>query len=418
MKLNVFLLDNLVGYLYTTADRGIVFSYDEKYLSTGKVPLSLSLPLQQKEFSQKECLPYFSGLLPEGTVKSRISQYLQISESSTMKFLQFLGGECSGTVSFIDSNESEFRPKNTFQLSDENYIPLTDEGLLKIVKESKNKPMLLGSKDLRLSLAGAQEKISLAYYDESWHIPKNGAPSTHILKPTREGELNSIAYNEFFCMNLADLMGLPVPKTSILDLCESQIFVCERYDRKFDAENKIILRIHQEDFCQALGIMNDIKYQADGGPSYKNCLDLITNKFSDKIVHINIFLKAILFNYLIGNCDSHGKNFSLLFDGSKIVLSPFYDLLSTTVYNSLTKKMAMKLGSNYEIEKISRSDFFKQAEIFEIKNRFWVDVIDEFSKKIFLSFDKVASKKEFAQKDELLETLYSQIKSRIEKINL
>ena len=80
--------------------------------------------------------------------------------------------------------------------------------------------------------------------------------------------------------------------------------------------------------------------------------------------------------------------------------------------------MAMKLGSNYEIEKISRSDFFKQAEIFEIKNRFWVDVIDEFSKKIFLSFDKVASKKEFAQKDELLETLYSQIKSRIEKINL
>ena len=146
----------------------------------------------------------------------------------------------------------------------------------------------LGSKDLRLSLAGAQEKISLAYYDESWHIPKNGAPSTHILKPTREGELNSIAYNEFFCMNLADLMGLPVPKTSILDLCESQIFVCERYDRKFDAENKIILRIHQEDFCQALGIMNDIKYQADGGPSYKNCLDLITNKFSDKIVHINM----------------------------------------------------------------------------------------------------------------------------------
>ena len=281
------------------------------------------------------------------------------------------------------------------------------------IKESKNKPMLLGSKDLRLSLAGAQEKISLAYFNDTWHLPKNGAPSTHILKPTRSGELSTIAQNEFFCMNLAEKLNLPVPKTQILELDDLSVFVCQRYDRKFDSEKPSIQRIHQEDFCQALGNMNDIKYQADGGPSFKDCFNLIQEKFSDKLEQINIFLKSILFNYLIGNCDSHGKNFSLIYENSKIKLSPLYDLVSTTVYPSLTTKMAMKLGSNYEIEKISPTDFFKQAELFEIKNRFWLSAIEDFSKNLIPAFTEISNMQEFSKCNELIELLYKQINSRL-----
>ena len=413
MKLNVFLFNTLAGYLFSTADRGVVFAYDENYVNNNGMPLSLSLPLQKEEFSQKKCMPYFSGLLPEGSIRNRISEYLHISESSTIKFLQALGGECSGTVSFYNSEEETNFPENKWHLSEENYIPFSMDKLNSFIKESKNKPMLLGSKDLRLSLAGAQEKISLAYFNDTWHLPKNGAPSTHILKPTRSGELSTIAQNEFFCMNLAEKLNLPVPKTQILELDDLSVFVCQRYDRKFDSEKPSIQRIHQEDFCQALGIMNDIKYQADGGPSFKDCFNLIQEKFSDKLEQINIFLKSILFNYLIGNCDSHGKNFSLIYENSKIKLSPLYDLVSTTVYPSLTTKMAMKLGSNYEIEKINRTDFFKQAELFEIKNRFWLSAIEDFSKNLIPAFTEISNMQEFSKCNELIELLYKQINSRL-----
>ena len=413
MKLNVFLFNTLAGYLFSTADRGVVFAYDENYVNNDGMPLSLSLPLQKEEFSQKKCMPYFSGLLPEGSIRNRISEYLHISESSTIKFLQALGGECSGTVSFYNSEEETNFPENKWHLSEENYIPFSMDKLNSFIKESKNKPMLLGSKDLRLSLAGAQEKISLAYFNDTWHLPKNGAPSTHILKPTRSGELSTIAQNEFFCMNLAEKLNLPVPKTQILELDDLSVFVCQRYDRKFDSEKPSIQRIHQEDFCQALGIMNDIKYQADGGPSFKDCFNLIQEKFSDKLEQINIFLKSILFNYLIGNCDSHGKNFSLIYENSKIKLSPLYDLVSTTVYPSLTTKMAMKLGSNYEIEKISPTDFFKQAELFEIKNRFWLSAIEDFSKNLIPAFTEISNMQEFSKCNELIELLHKQINSRL-----
>ena len=413
MKLNVFLFNTLAGYLFSTADRGVVFAYDENYVNNNGMPLSLSLPLQKEEFSQKKCMPYFSGLLPEGSIRNRISEYLHISESSTIKFLQALGGECSGTVSFYNSEEETNFPENKWHLSEENYIPFSMDKLNSFIKESKNKPMLLGSKDLRLSLAGAQEKISLAYFNDTWHLPKNGAPSTHILKPTRSGELSTIAQNEFFCMNLAEKLNLPVPKTQILELDDLSVFVCQRYDRKFDSEKPSIQRIHQEDFCQALGIMNDIKYQADGGPSFKDCFNLIQEKFSDKLEQINIFLKSILFNYLIGNCDSHGKNFSLIYENSEIKLSPLYDLVSTTVYPSLTTKMAMKLGSNYEIEKINRTDFFKQAELFEIKNRFWLSAIEDFSKNLIPAFTEISNMQEFSKCNELIELLHKQINSRL-----
>lgn len=232
MKLKVFLFDKLAGYLFSTPNRGVVFAYDEEYVKENGPSLSLSLPLGSKEFSQKECIPYFSGLLPEGSMKRRISEYLHISESSTIKFLQVLGGECSGTVSFYPDEENEIKTRFQWQLSEDNYIPLSLSDLETFIQESKNKPMLLGSKDLRLSLAGAQEKISLAYFNEIWHLPRDGA---------------------------------------------------------LNKENNLIQRIHQEDFCQAMGIMNDIKYQADGGPSLKSCYNLIKDNFSDSIKHINIF---------------------------------------------------------------------------------------------------------------------------------
>ena len=131
---------------------------------------------------------------------------------------------------------------------------------------------------------------------------------------------------------------------------------------------------------------------------------------------MNVLLRTMLFNYIIGNCDAHGKNFSLVHANSEILLSPLYDLVSTTVYPSLTTKMAMKLGSNYQIEKITKSDFLKQAEILEIKNRFWISLIEEYSKKLIPAFEDVSKLNEFSKSSELLEIMYEQIKIRLKRI--
>lgn len=420
MKLNVFLFDRLVGIIKTTSDRGIVFSYDLKYLNQENIPLSLSLPLQEKEFTQKECLPYFIGLLPEGNVKQRIAQELHVSELSTVKLLDALGGECAGTVSFFSSdNQNENAKKNKWELDQSNYTQISENEIYEMIKNIQARPLLYSRNELRLSLAGAQEKIPLAFFDNTWHLPKNGAPSTHILKPTKTGSLSSISTNEFVCMQLAKNLEIDVPETKLKNIGGISVFICKRYDRQLNPEIKVIERLHQEDFCQALGIMSDNKYQVDGGPSYTECLNLIQDHFTNPIQDSAKFLKSILFNYLIGNCDAHAKNYSVITTPEKkIFLAPFYDLVSTKIYSSLTNKMAMKLGNKYEIEDISRRDFTRQAELCGIKPRFWNDIIESFSSQIDNAFQKVASLSELKEYDVLLQLIRNQIFERMSKIIL
>ena len=132
MKLAVYLGENLAGHLTSTADKGVVFSYDPIYLKAGHPPISLSLPLSADEFSQKECLPFFEGLLPEGDVKRRISDYLHISETSTLKLLQELGGECAGLVSILPESD-ENKTKNVYDFSSLNYEPLSEKKLAEYI---------------------------------------------------------------------------------------------------------------------------------------------------------------------------------------------------------------------------------------------------------------------------------------------
>lgn len=419
MELNVYLFDSLAGILKTTSDRGTVFTYDSKYLDGKNIPLSISLPLREKEFTQKECIPYFVGLLPEGTVKQRIAQDLHVSELSTVKLLVALGGECAGTVSFYSSENQNIKiKKNNWVLNDKNYKEITDQEIFELIQNISERPLLYSSKELRLSLAGAQEKISLAFFNNKWHLPINGAPSTHILKPTRARNLSTIAANEFICMQLANNMKMQVPQTQLIYIEDIPVFVCERYDRKLNIDENKIERIHQEDFCQALSVMSDNKYQADGGPSYADCLNLIQNHFSNPLQDSSKFLKSILFNYLIGNCDAHAKNYSLITTEGKIYLSPLYDLVSTSIYKSLTHKMAMNVGTEYDIEKIRRSDFIKQAESCGIKPRFWQNAIEEFNEQFDSAFQTVSSMPEAREYDVLLEKIRNQIKSRMNMIKV
>lgn len=386
MKLAVYLGENLAGHLTSTADKGVVFSYNPIYLKADHPPISLSLPLSADEFSQKECLPFFEGLLPEGDVKKRISDYLHISETSTLKLLQELGGECAGLVSILPESE-ENKTKNVYDFSFLNYEPLSEKKLAEYIVNINTRPLLKAKEKLRLSLAGAQEKLPLTYVDGKYYLPKNGAPSTHIVKPTGNGNLSSLAANEYICTKLAEYCGLPTSKTVLKRIGYVEFLLISRYDRVCDGNH--FSRIHQEDMCQALGILSDRKYQNDGGPSIADVYKLIKENTTIPLLETRNFLRYVVFNLVIGNCDAHGKNYSLLFHNGAVRLAPIYDAVCTIVYPNLTRKFSMKIGKHYEIKKINQDDFGVLAEEIGLKSKTVLDCYSDIAENVAKAFDKL-----------------------------
>lgn len=408
MKLNVFLGNEKAGTLESTENRGVVFVYDKNYLlNKNALPLSASLPLQSDEFSQKQCIPFFSGLLPEEDSRKKIADYLHISETSTLKLLEALGGECAGLISILPEDET-FSLQTSFSLDSENYELLDDNRLSDFIEKMNTRPLIKADDKLRLSLAGAQEKLALAKINEKWYLPLNGAPSTHILKPTRTGLLSSLAQNEYICMKLAKVFGLSVPEVDLLSIAGKDVFVVERYDRIKTADS--IKRLHQEDFCQALGIVTSSKYQNDGGPGIADIFNTISKVCTVPAIESQKFLRYVIFNYMIGNCDSHGKNYSLLYKDSRVELSPLYDAVSTIIYPGLTDKLSMKIGNHYEIQKIGKEDFSLLAEKLNIKNSVFLKIFDDFWKKYISAFEELRSDEKVSC--DVLDLIFSVVDSK------
>ena len=395
MKLNVFFGNKKAGSLESTENRGLIFVYDENYLNDkNSVPLSASLSLQREEFSQKQCIPFFSGLLPEEDSRKKIADYLHISETSTLKLLEALGGECAGLISILSEDDS-LSKDTSYKLDSKNYEPLDENRLSEFIEKMNTRPLIKADDKLRLSLAGAQEKLALAKINGEWYLPLNGAPSTHILKPTRTGSLSSLAQNEYICMKLAKSFGLTVPDVDLLKIAGKDIFVVERYDRIKETDS--IQRLHQEDFCQALGIMSTSKYQNDGGPGIADIFKTILKVCTVPALESQKFLRYVLFNYLMGNCDSHGKNYSLIYKNNRVELSPLYDVVSTIIYPGLTEKLSMKIGKHYEIQKVTQEDFSLLAESLNIKYSVLSNIFNDFAKKYINAFDELKNDKKISR---------------------
>lgn len=408
MKLNVFFGNKKTGSLESTENRGVIFVYDENYLNDkNSVPLSASLPLQREEFPQKQCIPFFSGLLPEEDSRKKIADYLHISETSTLKLLEALGGECAGLISILSEDDS-FSKDTSYKLDSKNYEPLDDNRLSEFIEKMNTRPLIKADDKLRLSLAGAQEKLALAKINGEWYLPLKGAPSTHILKPARTGSLSSLAQNEYICMKLAKSFGLPVPDVDLLKIAEKDIFVVERYDRIKEADS--IQRLHQEDFCQALGIMSTSKYQNDGGPGIADIFKTISKVCTVPALESQKFLKYVLFNYVMGNCDSHGKNYSLLYKNNRVELSPLYDVVSTIIYSGLTEKLSMKIGKHYEIQKVTQEDFSLLAESLNIKYSVLSKIFDDFAKKYIPAFEELKDDEKISR--DIVNSILQVVKSR------
>jgi len=349
--LNVYWAQQKVGRLWLTDKRVFIFQYDSDWVSSPEaLPISLRLPLQTEPFETDVSKPFFINLLPEANIRDMIAKKIGVSKTNDFKLLEELGGECAGALSLLPDGLSPDK--------DGSYEELSEEDLDQMIEEMPQKPLIAAKEGLRLSLAGAQHKVPVYMKDGSIFLPRGALSSSHILKPAIPNFKDTVE-NEAFCMMLARECALPVPKVDIRE-GKNRALLVERYDRTLVADSPI--RLHQEDFCQALGYSYDQKYESDGGPGLKECFTLLEERSSQPIIDKRDLLRWVVFNYLIGNCDSHAKNVSVLITRDGIRLAPFYDLMSTVVYPDLAKKLAMKVGGEDRPDWIMKRHWERLAE--------------------------------------------------------
>lgn len=353
-ELAVWLFADKVGTLSIVGGR-LGFQYRTQWLDQPNVvAVSYSLPLQADPFDDHQCRPFFAGLLPEGNLRRLIARQCQVSGQNDFALLNAIGGECAGAITFtpIDSHPPEMNQGDVEWLDEPQLLALLDE--------LPRRPMLAGRDGMRLSLAGAQDKLPVVFDGRQIGLPKNGQPSSHILKPPIQAVEASVL-NEGFCMALADAMQLETAQVQTCSVADRQVLLVARYDRRFDANGQSA-RVHQEDFCQALGVVPEMKYQNEGGPDLKACFELLRQATRPSAPQILRFLDYVVFNALIGNHDAHAKNFALLYANAMPTLAPLYDVLCTAVYPNLTPKMAMKVGSKYKFAEVQARHWEQFAE--------------------------------------------------------
>ena len=294
---------NLLDVYFHNKKVGILKEHNSrlsfKYLDDATEAIAHQLPLQKEAFGDKETRSFFSNLLPEGDVVKKIAQIKQVSLNNPFALLRELGGECAGAVSLY--------PQDMTPIFDDTLNEISEEELATLLNKLSQTPLLTGE-GIRLSLAGAQEKLALTIFpdDDKYYKPSDKYISTWILKPENRN-FPDLIYNEYFCMKLAGLMGLNVATSKIKKFGSVTAYMTKRFDRQ-----NTIQRIQQEDFCQGLGLSNKKYQRTEGGPSLKQCFQFIHNNLANKAKDELHFLKSIVFNFLIGNSDAHGKNFSYL----------------------------------------------------------------------------------------------------------
>lgn len=353
-ELEVWLFADHAGTLSLQEGR-LSFRYRENWLNRpGTVALSCSLPLQSDAFDDTHTRPFFAGLLPEGHLRRLIAQQFQVSGQNDFALLDHIGGECAGAITFLPPGIPPSPP------GDEHVQWLSDNELTIILDELPRRPMMAGKDGLRLSLAGVQDKLPVVFDGQRIGLPQGEQPSTHILKPLIHGVEDSVT-NEGFCLALARAMKLPAAQAQILDIAGRRFLLVARYDRQTGTQGRVA-RLHQEDFCQALGVVPEMKYQNEGGPDFAACFSLLRHVTRPSAPQVLRLLDYVVFNALIGNHDAHAKNFSLLYTGEFPVLAPLYDTLSTAIYQNLTPKMAMKIGSKYKFSEVQARHWDQFAE--------------------------------------------------------
>jgi len=344
-----------VGTLTRTANGRLEFSYDKSWLeSTTGRPLSLSMPLTEQSYADDRVENYFDNLLPDSQpIRNRIQRCFGVPSNNGFDLLWHIGRDCVGAVQLIPEDQQVDVQKIEAEL-------LSDADIAAILKNYRSMPLgMREDRGFRISVAGAQEKTALLKIDDQWHLPLGTTPTSHIFKlPIGQIEhsgmdLSDSVENEWLCHVILKAFGLPVANAEMHNFEETKALVIERFDRRWAKDRSWLIRLPQEDMCQALNVPPVLKYESDGGPGFSLIMELLLGS-SDSLTDRRLFMTANLIFWLLGGIDGHAKNFSIfLLPGGAFRLTPLYDVISAfplTAKQQLEQhrlKMAMALmGKN------------------------------------------------------------------------
>ncbi len=410
--LTVWWSGEIVGYLALNEYGEPEFAYASDWLAKdGACPVSVSLPLQADSFDRRTTLPFFEGLLPEASQREAVAKALGVSKRNEFRLLEKLGGEVAGAIEIWPDGVAPSERESHADLKS-----LDDDELVELIGRLPARPMLAGGEGgLRLSLAGAQSKLPIILVGDRIALPAAGQPTTHILKP-EIARFRGTAENEAFCMKLAASIGLDVAPVEYRTLGETRFILVERYDRSAGVDGTTI-RLHQEDFCQALRFTSARKYASDGGPVFRDCFALLRRVSTRPAAETLKLLDAAIFNAIIGNADAHAKNFSLLYRPRQVEMAPLYDLLSTVQYPDLSQRFAMRIGGRRTLEEINPSDWTKFAGEIEMRPPFVRKRVQDTSAAILAHADNTLEDPAFAGDREMLASACADaIKDRATKV--
>ena len=382
--LNVWNDQRLVGYLWRNPQGLIGFRYDEHWLSNSGFAISQTLPLRQNEYSPQDFYAhrFFANLLPEAGARDHIVRDLKIPNTD-FDLLRAIGGECAGALSIL---QAEYQPA-----LESGYHKVSEKQLANLVKR-RGQVTTWGIDDRpRLSLAGAQDKCPFLLRDGSFWLPQKESPSSHILK-FEVSEYRHLPAYETFTTMMASAIGLPTVNIQLHCIADTHYALIERYDRiKLDSGQ--FARLHQEDFCQALGLGHEYKYQEHGGPSFTDCYRLVRDISSDPANDLQQLLRWQIFNVLAGNSDGHAKNLSLLYlpDG-ETRLAPFYDLVCTRAIERIDYRLAFSVGDERNPSQISPRDWDDMARQCEIRPKFLQGLVQDVAGKLNAQLTPVKAK--------------------------
>jgi len=323
-----------VGELTKQANGAHTFRYDEKWIQNPLArPLSLSLPVQLGLMTSDAVFNYFDNLLPDSPgVRDRIVKRYQAKSKQPFDLLAEIGRDSVGAVTLLPPEEDANGQTLAWDRLDASRL----ENVLTAYQADIPLGMIEGEDDFRISVAGAQEKTALLKVDDGWCIPKGTTPTTHIIKlpigeikqPNATLDLRESVDNEYFCLALAKALNFEVPDAGIIRTGKVRALAVERFDRRWARNKTVLLRLPQEDFCQAFGLPSSLKYESDGGPDIARIKKFLLG--SRKALDDRYdFMRLQVFQWLTGATDGHAKNYSLFIHaGGSYQLTPFYDIIS------------------------------------------------------------------------------------------
>jgi serine/threonine-protein kinase HipA len=361
-----------IGQVERDRQNQLRFTYFDAWRQfNGAGPLSLSMPLASAQHPHESITPYMWGLLPDNEqTLERWAHRFGVSARNAFALLSHVGEDCAGAVQFVKVERRDALAEGS-AFSSVQWLDAADIAQrLKRLRQDRTAwrlPQDVG----QFSLAGAQPKTALLFHEGRWGVPSGRVPTTHILKPP-SADFEGMNENEYFCMTLARRVHLPTARVEVHRFDSEMALVIERWDRVVSASgaesatSQPILRLHQEDMCQALAVHPAFKYQNEGGPGPETIVSLLRTHSSQPAEDVGTFVDVLAFNWLIAGTDAHAKNYSILHGGAgRVRLAPFYDLLSALPYDDMDPrriKMAMKIGGKYRMRDIGWLEWRKLAQ--------------------------------------------------------